>query len=178
MNGKIARRYARALLAVGGEDNAQLERLGAALNTLATAVGTPEIQLRFMAPDFPPQARVQAIDRVAERLGLGFPLRSFAVVVTRHGRLADLPAIAQAYQDQLDERMGRARARLTFARPPTDAQIQIVVDGLSSIAGKTIIPTVNTDESLLGGVVAELEGKTYDGSLATMIIEAQQRLAR
>jgi len=177
MNGKIARRYARALLAVGGEDNAALENLGAALKTLAAAVGTPEIQLRFTAPDFPPEARVHAIDRVAERLGLGFPLRSFAVVVTRHGRLADLPAIAAAYQDQLDARMGRARATLTFARTPADDQVKLVVDGLAAIAHKTIIPTVKVDESLLGGVVAELEGRTYDGSLATMISEAQHRLA-
>jgi F-type H+-transporting ATPase subunit delta len=177
MNGKVARRYARALLAVGGDDTARLEELGAALTTLAKAVGTPEIQLRFMAPDFPPQARIAVIDRVAERLGLGFPLRAFAVVVTRHGRIADLPAIAQAYQDQLDEKMRRARATITFARPPTDEQVKLVVEGLTAIAGKSIIPTIKVDEKLLGGAAAELEGRIYDGSLATMISEAQQRLA-
>ena len=49
--------------------------------------------------------------------------------------------------------------------------------GLEAIAHKKIIPTVKIDEALLGGVIVELEGKTYDGSLANRLAEAQRRLA-
>jgi len=48
---------------------------------------------------------------------------------------------------------------------------------LGAIARKTIIPTIKIDPALLGGVVAELEGRTYDGSLATRLAEAQQKLS-
>jgi F0F1-type ATP synthase delta subunit len=51
------------------------------------------------------------------------------------------------------------------------------VRGLEVMVRKTVIPTVKVDESLLGGVVAELEGKIYDGSLATRLREAERRLA-
>ena len=53
--------------------------------------------------------------KIAERLDLSFPLRSFAVVVARHGRIANLTAISESYQDLLDVLLGRARATLTFA---------------------------------------------------------------
>ena len=51
-----------------------------------------------------------------------------------------------------------------------------MVRGLEAIAHKKIIPTVKVDQALLGGVVAELEGKIYDGSLATRLGEAERRL--
>jgi F0F1-type ATP synthase delta subunit len=44
------------------------------------------------------------------------------------------------------------------------------------VVRKTVIATVKVDQALLGGVVAELEGKIYDGSLATRLSEAQRRM--
>ena len=65
---------------------------------------------------------------------------------------------------------------LTFARAPEAQDTEAVVRGLEVMVRKTVIPTVKVDESLLGGVVAELEGKIYDGSLATRLSEAQRRM--
>ena len=109
---------------------------------------------------------------------LSFPLRSFAVVVARHGRIADLAAIAESYQDQLDDAAGpRARDADLCLRAQRRRTSRAVVRGLEAIAHKKIIPTVKVDAALLGGVVAELEGKIYDGSLATRLAEAERRLA-
>jgi F-type H+-transporting ATPase subunit delta len=85
--------------------------------------------------------------------------------------------MAEAYGKMLDEQMGRARATLTFVSPPGDEDIQRIVGKLEQIAHKQIIPTINTDPELLGGVVVELEGKTYDGSLKSRLADAQRRLA-
>ena len=82
-----------------------------------------------------------------------------------------------AYRDLTDLRLRRARATLTFAIQPGDDEVARMVEGLAAIVRRTIIPTVKVDGALLGGAVAELEGKIYDGSLATMIAEAQRRLA-
>jgi F-type H+-transporting ATPase subunit delta len=73
--------------------------------------------------------------------------------------------------------MARTRATLTFAQPPSDADLARVLTELEAIAHKSIIPTVNVDSALLGGIVVELEGKIYDGSLATRVAEAERRLA-
>ncbi len=115
--------------------------------------------------------------KIAERLELSFPLRSFAVVVARHGRIGELGAIAESYRELLDRAMGRERATLTFAIAPSDAEVARVVGGLEKIAALKIIPTVLIDPALLGGVTAELGGKIYDGSLATRLAEAKRRLA-
>ncbi len=172
---RVAKRYARALLEIA--ERGQAENWGHELDRLAAMVDSPELIARLTSPEISETARREAMAKIAEKLDLSFPLRSFAVVIARHGRIDEIAAIAQAYRDQLDEMLSRARATLTFAVAPNDAEVARVVAGLEGIAGKKIIPTVKVDKDLLGGVVAELGGKIYDGSLATRLALAQQRLA-
>ncbi len=172
---RVARRYARALLEVA--ERGQVEAWGAELEKLSRTVEAPEILTRLLAPEVSPEARQEALAKIAERLGLSFPLRSFAVVVARHGRIAEFPAIAEAYRALVDDLLGRTRATLTFASQPSEEVVKRVVAGLEAIAGKKVIATVKTDNALLGGVTAEIGGKIYDGSLAAQLEEAGRRLA-
>jgi F-type H+-transporting ATPase subunit delta len=173
---RVARRYARALLELA-PDHSQLEVWGTELERLATVVSAPELAERLAAPELSVQSRADAMAKIAERLGLSFPLRSFAVVLARHGRIGEIEQVAESYRAQVDEALGRARAILTFATQPSDAEVKRVAEALGAIARKTIIPTIKIEPALLGGAVAELEGRTYDGSLAARLADAQQRLS-
>jgi F-type H+-transporting ATPase subunit delta len=172
---RVAKRYARALLDLADKGNE--EKWGAELQRLAAMVESPELIDRLTSPELSEQSRQEAMAKIAERLNLSFPVRSFAVVVARHGRIRELGAIAESYREQVDQTMGRKRATLTFAIQPTDSEVARVVGGLETIAKLKIIPTVKVDPALLGGVTAELGGKIYDGSLATRLAEAKRRLA-
>jgi len=172
---RVARRYARALLDLADKSNE--EKWGVELERLAATVGAPELVERLSSPEISEQTRQTAMTKIAEHLSLSVQLQSFAAVVARHGRIRELGAIAESYRDLLDNNLGRERATLTFAIQPSDAEVARVVSGLERIAAKKIIPTVKIDAALLGGVTAELGGKTYDGSLATRLAEAKQRLA-
>lgn len=172
---KVAKRYARALMGLSS-DHAQLETWGAELERLARIVDAPEVAAQLESPTVTMAARAEALSKIAERLDLSFPVRSFAVVVANHGRVREIAAMAETYARMLDELMGRARAQLTFAVEPAAEDLARVIAGLAAIARKKIIPTITIDAALLGGVVAELEGKIYDGSLATRLADAEQRL--
>ncbi len=172
---KVAKRYAKALIEVA--ERGQVEQWGAELDRLAEIVGSPEIKPRLESPEIGEPQRQEAMAKIAEKLELSFPLRSFAVVVARHGRTAELDAIAQAYRDLADDMFSRTRAALTFASEPSADDIARVVSALEQIARRKVIPTVKIDGELLGGVVAEMGGKIYDGSLATRLADAQRRLA-
>ncbi len=172
---RVAKRYARALLELA--DRGLEEKWGVELERLAAMADSPELVERLSSPELSEQLRQEAMAKIAERMDLSFPLRSFAVVVARHGRIRELGAIAEAYRDLVDEMLGRERATLTFAIQPSDDEVKRVVAGLEAIAGKKIIPTVKIDGALIGGVTAELGGKIYDGSLASRLDEARRRLA-
>lgn len=175
MSSRVAKRYARALLELAAEHN-QLEQWGAELSRLAAHLEAPELAARLASPELAEPARIEAVAKVAEHLGLSFPLRSFAVVLARHGRLAEAGAVAESYQELLDQRLGRVRARLTFAMAPSASDTARVVAGLEALTGKRVIATVRVESALLGGAMAELEGRTYDASLATQLKQAQRRL--
>jgi F-type H+-transporting ATPase subunit delta len=172
---KVATRYARALLELAVEQN-QLEAWGEELARLAKLTSAPELAAQLASPELADSARLQAITLIGEKLGLSFPLRSFGLVVARHQRLPDLPAISQSYQDLLDHHLGRVRAQLTFATDPTPEQTSAVVAALEERTGKRVLATVRIDPGLLGGVMAEVEGRTYDASLATAISRLQNQL--
>jgi F-type H+-transporting ATPase subunit delta len=173
---RVAKRYARALLGLSN-DQGQLEVWGAELERLARVIEMPEIDAAFASPEVSLTAKIQALATITEKLESSFPVRSFTAVVARHGRIPELPAVAEAYARMLDDLMGRARATLIFSTQPSDADVKRVVDKLEQIAHKKIIPTIKTDRALLGGAIVELEGKTYDGSLTSRLTEAQRRLA-
>ena len=46
------------------------------------------------------------------------------------------------------------------------------------MAGKDVVLQQDTDPSLLGGLLIELEGKVYDGSIRTQLEKMKQRIAR
>jgi F-type H+-transporting ATPase subunit delta len=173
---KVAKRYARALLGLSNDPH-QLELWGAELERLGRLVEAPEIDAAFASPEVSLTDKIHALARITEKLEVSFPVRSFTAVVARHGRIPELPAVAEVYRRMLDDLMGRARATLTFARQADDADVNRIVSNLEHIAHKKIIPTVKIDDTLLGGVVVELEGRTYDGSLTSALAEAQRRLA-
>jgi F-type H+-transporting ATPase subunit delta len=162
---KVAKRYARAMLGLSS-DTAQLETWGAELERLARIVEAPEISVAFASPEVAPSAKIEALAKIGEKLELSYPIRSLATVVARHGRIDNSRAVAEAYRRMLDDLMVRARATLTFPQAPTDETLARILAGLEALAHKKIVPTVNLDAALIGGVVVELEGKTYDGSLA------------
>jgi len=174
-NTRVAKRYARALIELA--EKSQLEQWGAELERLARIVDSPELLPRLASPELSLTERQEAMAKIAERLELSFPLRSLAVVIARHGRIDEVSAIAEAYRDLVDEMLGRARATVTFAVEPSAEETARVVAGLEAIANKKIIPTIKVDKELLGGVVAELGGKTYDGSLSARVAEARLKLA-
>jgi F-type H+-transporting ATPase subunit delta len=49
---------------------------------------------------------------------------------------------------------------------------------LRSISGKEVVLQQETDSDLLGGLLIELEGKVYDGSIRTQLEKMKQRIAR
>ncbi|MBE3602826.1 ATP synthase F1 subunit delta [bacterium] len=172
---KVAKRYARALMGLSA-DHAQLEKWGAELERLAKIVDAPETVGILDMPTVTLQARVEAVGKIAERLDLSYPVRAFAIVAARHSRIREISAMAERYGRMLDDLLGRTRATITFAREPGANELQSVVAALEAIAQKRVIATTRIDGALVGGAVAELEGKIYDGSLATRLAEAEKLL--
>jgi F-type H+-transporting ATPase subunit delta len=106
---------------------------------------------------------------VAEQLKLRPIMRDFLSLLADHRRLDQLVGIADQYQKIIDQMLGRVRATITSATPLTAEQGEAVTGALARQTGRTVLVEEQVDPQLLGGVVVDIEGKVYDGSLRTQL---------
>jgi len=101
----------------------------------------------------------------------------FLSLLLDRDRLPYLPGIVSCYRRLLNEAKGRIDAKVVSASALEPERLAQLNDRLRSISGKDVVLQQETDASLLGGLLLELEGKIYDGSIRTQLENMKQRIA-
>ena len=84
-------------------------------------------------------------------------------------RINVLPAIARAYKELVDEKLGRVQATVTSAQPLDPATAASVQRALERRTGKRVVITSNGRPRLIGGIVARVGDLVFDGSLKSRL---------
>ena len=170
----VATRYARALLALAKESGDPAS-LAEPLERAAAALGAPDVAAVIGSPAIDSRTRIGLVRRVVESLELPTLVANCLMLLGERHRLDIVDDLWRAYRDLLDQTLGRSRVLIRSATPLSDADVTRVLDGLRRTMGdQELIPIVDVVPELLGGVVAEVRGVVYDGSVQTQI----DRLAR
>jgi F-type H+-transporting ATPase subunit delta len=123
------------------------------------------------------RARRTMVSQLSARLGLSKLLANFLAVLAVNNRWRELGAIERAYQRIEDQALGRVRARVRSARPLTEESRQRINEVFEHQTGKRVIADSSVDPDLLGGVVVEIAGRVFDGSLRTRLERLERSLA-
>jgi F-type H+-transporting ATPase subunit delta len=167
VNGRLGKRYARALLEVAREGSA-LQAFGDQLGRVVSAFDEPRLRLLVLSPVIDASVRVQTATAVGGALGVVPALVNLLGLLAARNRLAILPDIARWYETFLDEELDRARVTIRSASPLATAERNELVELARRLGGRReILATVEVDPELLGGVVLDIGGMVYDGSVRT-----------
>jgi F-type H+-transporting ATPase subunit delta len=177
MTGAIAKRYARALLAVATEQG-RLEETAAELERTAAWLEDPELAHALGSPALGAAARRGLIGEITRSLELSELTSRFLAVLAEKGRLGDFRAIARAYVAMVDQSLGRVRATIRSAQPLSDSSLAEIVRALEKISGKKVLALTEIDPALIAGLTVEMEGRVYDGSARTQLTHLAQTMAR
>ena len=165
----ISRRYARALLEVALESG-QGDKILAELEVLATEIdGARDLRVLLESPIFARSQRREVLAALAERAKLSKTTHDFLMVLVDRDRTALLRQIARIYRDLADEAAGRVRATVVSPLPLSETETRQLNGALASATGKTVALTTELDPALLGGLVARVGDRVYDGSLKTQL---------
>lgn len=165
----VARRYAKALLALGVETG-ELERLTRELKAAGqTYSESPELRAALDNPTIAHPQKRAILDEVATALSVGATARHTLFLLNDRRRLEFLPAIAEALAELSDVRHGLVHAEVIVARPLGDDFYAKVKAELERLTGRTIVLRRREDPALLAGVVVRLGDTVYDGSLKTRL---------
>jgi F-type H+-transporting ATPase subunit delta len=176
VTGSLARRYAKALLGIGIQQQTY-DALGKELDrTAATFSSSPDLRQVLENPIFPLEKRRLVLEELARRLGLSKVVRNFVLLLLEKGRIGALPDIARAHRALVDEHAGRVRAVVTTARPLDPTLEQRLKTALERQSGKVVLLEKKEDPSIVGGLVTQLGDIVYDGSVRTQLARLREEL--
>ena len=174
--GSVARRYAKAIFAIG-EEKGIFELIGRQLSELAELWReSPELRQTLENPVFKLSQKRVVLQGLLPRIAPARQVQSLALLLLERGRIAEIPAIARAYEEMCDEKLSRVRARVCSAQPLDLASEAEIRKALERRTGKKVIMTTEVDQGLIGGVVAYVAGVVLDGSVAARLEGLKNRL--
>lgn len=174
----IARRYAKALLLIGKEDDqveAYREELDAFTGLMARE---KELNQAITNPLYESSGRRKVLQTLIEKLGLSKVMTSYLMLLFDKGRMGYIVDINNFYQKLADELKGIARASLVSATELASDAVEKIRASLSQKTGKDIILEVEQDPSLIGGIVTKIGDLVLDGSIKTQLSNMRESLRR
>jgi len=172
----VARRYAKALFELGREAG-DVESPGRDLAVVTRAFEDPQVAALLERVALDGQARRRIMSQISTRFGLSKLLANFLAVLAVNNHLRELGAIERAYQRLEDQALGRVRTHVRSARPLSDESRRRINEVFERQTGKRVVADASVDPELLGGVVVEIAGRVFDGSLRTRLERLERSLA-
>ena len=172
----VSRRYARALFSLAVEEGKH-ERVGEELEAVAQAIrASGEARTVLENPGYTPAQRHALADVLAKSLSLSPLVANFLRFLVDRHRLAEIPAIARSFAEMVDEKVGRVRAMVTSAKPLSEEELRRVREVLSQATRRSIVLESRADPQIVGGLIAQVGAKEFDGSLRTQLERMKREL--
>jgi F-type H+-transporting ATPase subunit delta len=171
----IARRYARALFALADAQQV-LDAVGSALATITDALGEPNV-MRVLTGPVARERKRDLLSKIAELTKAPALVRDFLLLLADQGRLKQAPAILAVFEGLLDDKHGVTRAAIRSAVELSPEMSEEISRAFGAITGRRVIARVEIVPDLIAGVIVEVDGRVYDGSLRTQLAKLHQHMA-
>ena len=177
-NLKIARRYAKALLIIGKEDD-KAESYKEELDRFSDLITRErELEQAIANPLYDVGGRKKVLQAVIDKVNISKVMSSFLLLLFDKGRFGFLNDINEFYKKLADELKGVVRASLVSATELSSETVEKIRTTLSKKTGKDIILEVEQDPSLIGGIVSRIGDLVLDGSIKTQLLNMRESLKR
>lgn len=165
----LARRYAKALFAVGKENDAY-EAYNETLQGIAGLyTSTPEVADALTNPLYPVDVREKVMAGLIDSIGVDKIAANFLNLLVEKKRAEILPEIAEEFKIMVDDEKNISHGSVTSA-VELSAELQTKVQAtLEKITGKKVELSNSVDPSLIGGIVAKVGDLVLDGSIKTQL---------
>lgn len=165
----LARRYAKALFAVGKEQgtyeayNDALQGLGALYEA------TPEVADALTNPLYPVDVREKVMAGIVSSMDVDKVMGNFLNLLVQKKRAEILPEIAEEYKIMVDDEKNISHGSVISAVELSDELQAKVQATLEKLTGKKVELTTSVDPSIIGGVIAKVGDLVLDGSIKAQL---------
>ncbi len=176
----IARRYARALFALGEKQGEkELKAYGQDLAKIVSVLeGAPELVRIFKNPIFNMDEKKKILKQLFTKIKPGTVVSNFCFLLADKARLDYIPEIAIYYAKLLDEHQGIVRGEIVTAIKLADNIKKEIVEKLEKQSGLKVVLDYNVDENILGGLMLKVGDKVLDASIRAQLQILKENIKR
>jgi len=169
LNKKVTIRYTKALFEIGKEK----KKIGQYLEELQTFFSlfqnNTELKDFLVSPVYTNQDRCKAVAVVLDKLAISPIVTNFVLLLIEKGRILFLQDIIDCYEELTNEFEGLIKAKVITATELTNDEYQTIQKALEKTTESKVVLTTAVDPTIIGGVIAEVGDKIYDGSVKSQI---------
>ena len=173
----VARRYAAALADVAIERREEREVQNELEQWASLMESHPQLKEVFANPTIAYDQKKKVLEELISRTRVRETTGSFLRVLLRNQRLSQLREVAARYSYVLDERAGMVAARVTTARAIPEELRNSLLEALTTATGRKVRLDFDTDERIIGGLVARIGSTIFDGSVQNQLERLSEDLA-
>ena len=165
----LARRYAKALFAVGKEED-KFEEYNETLQGVAGLyVSHSEVADALTNPLYPLDIRQKVMVGMIASMGVEKIMANFLNLLVEKKRAGILPEVAEEYQIMVDNEKNVSHGSVVSAIELSEALQVKVRATLEKLTGKKVELTTSVDPSIIGGIIAKVGDLELDGSIRTQL---------
>lgn len=177
MMSEASRRYARALYELSVSAKNQ-EKVFAELRALKQAMTQDQAIEEFISsPVIPPDQKIAAL-KAALTGKISNEVSNTMILLAEKNRLNIFSDMVDAFEAISDESHGVTRGTVRSATPLSAEARKQIEDTVTKVTKKKVILNFTEDPKLLGGMVAQVGGWTFDDSLETHLTRMSEELNR
>ena len=171
----LAVSYARAMLELANEAKSA-EPTAQELGDLRQIIQKmPQFGQILSDPTIGVEERKKLIHTVFDGHASGLVLNLLGLL-NEKGRLGLLAGISIAFDELLDQQLGKMEVEVTVAQPLPPKQLENVRQSISAALKRDATVHEQVDESIIGGLIVRVQDKLFDGSVRTQLAAIRQRL--
>ncbi|MFP6662303.1 MAG: ATP synthase F1 subunit delta [Myxococcota bacterium] len=164
-----ARRYAKAVFSLAQEDD-EVAGIRGELALIGEMIETSkELEDVLLTPLHPVEERKRVLAALILHAGVGATVRKFMAFVVDQRRLVDFEGIRGEYDRLADELSGLVTAEVVSASALSTDREERLRRALCLATGFDVRLEVQIDPELLGGAVAKVGDRVFDGTLRTQL---------
>ncbi len=165
----LARRYSKALFAVGKEQDA-FEQYSEVLQGLKGLFDSkPEVVDALTNPLYPMETKEKVMAALAESAGVDKIMSNFLNLLVQKKRAEILPEIAEEFQIMVNEEKNIVHGSVVSAvELNSDLQAKVQAT-LEKLTGKKVELSTSVDPSIIGGIIAKVGDLVLDGSIKAQL---------
>lgn len=178
IGGSVARRYARALLAIGQEEG-QTRRILVETERFESLVAdTPLLREFLEAAQINRQDKKAALQAILAPAGVLPSTKNFLFLLVDKKRMNILSPIVSELRRLIEKAEGIERVEVSVPMPLAGSQRDLLRSVLEQQTGKTVVLEESVDPGVLGGMVVKVGSTVYDGSARTQIGQIRMNLEK